>query len=60
MMKFLIAGSLIASSMANAQVIGSVDTELKLLGKNSRIEITAFDDPKVMCSNYEHIRRGVV
>ena len=47
MMKFLIAAGLIASSMANAQVIGSVDTELKLLGKNSRIEITAFDDPKV-------------
>ena len=47
MMKFLIAACLIASSMTNAQVIGSVDTELKLLGKNSRIEITAFDDPKV-------------
>ena len=47
MMKFLIAAGLFASSFANAQVIGSVDTEFKLLGKNSRIEITAFDDPKV-------------
>ena len=46
-MKFLIAAGLFASSFANAQVIGSVDTEFKLLGKNSRIEITAFDDPKV-------------
>ena len=47
MIKFLIASGLIVSSFANAQTIGSVDTDLKLFGKNSKIEITAFDDPKV-------------
>lgn len=32
---------------AGAETIGSVDTEWKMIGKNHRIEIQAFDDPEV-------------
>jgi len=34
-------------SAANAEVIGEVDTAFKLIGKNHRIVIEAFDDPKI-------------
>ncbi|WP_051219058.1 CreA family protein [Oceanobacter kriegii] len=46
-----IAASVIAIAAtftsANAEVIGEVDTAFKLIGKNHRIVIEAFDDPKV-------------
>jgi CreA protein len=38
---------LVCSASASADVIGSVDTEFKLIGPDNKIEIEAFDDPEV-------------
>ncbi|MDO6682327.1 CreA family protein [Oceanobacter sp. 2_MG-2023] len=35
------------SAMTQAEVVGEVDTVFKLIGKNHKIVIEAFDDPKV-------------
>jgi CreA protein len=40
-------GAAILATAAAAQTIGSVDTAFKLLGANHKIEVLAFDDPKV-------------
>lgn len=48
-MKKLLIGALCASlvAAASAQVIGSVSTAFVLIGANHKIEVSAFDDPKV-------------
>lgn len=46
-MKFLITAALLFAASAQAQVIGKVDTAFKLLGPNHKVEVLAFDDPKV-------------
>jgi CreA protein len=51
MTKFRFAVALTAlsvmASVAQAQVIGSVDTAWNMLGSNHKVEVLAFDDPKV-------------
>tara|TARA_R110002167_G_scaffold2226_5_gene11390 strand:- start:9259 stop:9507 length:249 start_codon:yes stop_codon:yes gene_type:complete len=37
----------VISATAHAEVVGEVDTAFKLIGKNHKIVIEAFDDPKV-------------
>lgn len=48
-MKKLLLGATIAAfaSVANAEVIGSVDTTFRLIGANDSVNIERFDDPKV-------------
>lgn len=46
-MKLLIAAALLFAASAQAQVIGKVDTAFKLFGSNHKVEVLAFDDPKV-------------
>ncbi len=48
-MKKLLLGVALATiaSIANAEVIGSVDTTFRLLGSNDRVSVERFDDPKV-------------
>jgi CreA protein len=50
MKKTLLAFALLAATAAQAQVLGSVDTAFKLLGPNHKIQVLAFDDPKVQGS----------
>ena len=51
MKKALLIGNIIAGVFAAnvwaGDTIGSVDTGFKLFGKNNKIEVSAFDDPKV-------------
>ena len=51
MKKALLIGNIIAGVFAAnvwaGDMIGSVDTGFKLFGKNNKIEVSAFDDPKV-------------
>jgi CreA protein len=45
----LFAGSLLAlgAHVANAEQIGSVDTEVKVFGPNHKVSVDAYDDPVV-------------
>jgi CreA protein len=46
--KLIIAGALLTSALAlSAQTIGEVSTAFVLIGSNHKIEVSAFDDPKV-------------
>jgi CreA protein len=47
MLKWMLAGALIAAAPAAAEEVGEVTTAIKILGANHRIVIEAFDDPKV-------------
>jgi CreA protein len=46
----LLAAAALLCGIAAAQTIGSVDTAFKWLGANHKIEVIAFDDPKVQGS----------
>ena len=47
MLKWMLAGALLAAAPAAAEEVGEVTTAIKILGANHRIVVEAFDDPKV-------------
>ncbi|RQO37294.1 hypothetical protein DBR37_03660 [Herminiimonas sp. KBW02] len=47
LVSIILAGSTIAALPLHAQQIGEVSTAFRFLGKNDRIVIEAYDDPKV-------------
>ena len=47
MLKFMLAGALLAATPVAAEEVGEVTTAIKILGANHRIVVEAFDDPKV-------------
>ena len=47
MLKWMLAGAVLAAAPAAAEEIGEVTTAIKILGANHRIVVEAFDDPKV-------------
>ncbi|MBF0610230.1 MAG: CreA family protein [Magnetococcales bacterium] len=56
----LFAAALLAPLVAQAEIIGSVDTAFKLMGPDDKIVIEAFDDPKVsgVSCHLSRARRG--
>lgn len=44
---FLLIGFLLLPTMARAEIVGSVDTNFRLLSRDDDIVIEAFDDPKI-------------
>jgi CreA protein len=47
MLKWLLAGAVLAAAPVAAEEVGEVTTAIKILGANHRITVEAFDDPKV-------------
>ena len=47
MLKWMLAGAVLAAAPAAAEEIGEVTTAIKILGANHRIVVEAFEDPKV-------------
>lgn len=43
----VLAGAVAMAGMARAEVVGEVTTAIKILGANHKIQVEAFDDPKV-------------
>ena len=43
----IVVAAFVASSLASAEEIGSVDTEFKLIGPDHKVIVEAFDDPAV-------------
>ncbi|QBC44958.1 CreA family protein [Iodobacter fluviatilis] len=44
---WLVLASLMISNVSLAEEVGSVSTAFKLIGRNHRVQVDAFDDPKV-------------
>ena len=47
MLKWLLAGAVLAAAPVAAEEVGEVTTAIKIPGANHRITVEAFDDPKV-------------